>query len=200
MKKFLIVLLAVSLTLLGSSCEKDRSEEVLSTYYDFVTSSAAQTRAFEVLLDLAPEIKSNVCFVDKTFSDLIKPTEKSVANAYYEMYKEKIDSNTVKIISVEGRIRGTRNVQDYDIEADNVKIVFTYKLMNEENLVGTIEISGKLTQKEDAETKTCTSSSLIYQGKQMKDVSYTLIEKDNRYTSAIVDSKNVELRLLNAGK
>ncbi len=200
MKKFLIVLLAVSLTLLGSSCEKDRSEEVLSTYYDFVTSSAAQTRAFEVLLDLAPEIKSNVCFVDKTFSDLIKPTEKSVANAYYKMYKEKIDSDTVKIISVEGRIRGTRNVQDYDIEADNVKIVFTYKLVNEENLVGTIEISGKLTQKEDAETKTCTSSSLIYQGKQMKDVSYTLIEKDNRYTSATVDGKDVELRLLNAGK
>ncbi len=199
MKKFLIVLLAISLTLLGSSCEKDRSEEVLSTYYDFVTSSAAQTRAFEVLLDLAPEIKSNVCFVDKTFSDLIKPTEKSVANAYYRMYGENID-NTVKIISVEGRIRGTRNVQDYDIEADNVKIVFTYTLMDEKNLVGTIEISGKLTQKEDAETKTCTSSSLIYQGKQMKDVSYTLIEKDNRYTSAIVDSKNVELRLLNAGK
>ncbi len=199
MKKFLIVLLAVSLTLLGSSCEKDRSEEVLSTYYDFVTSSAAQTRAFEVLLDLAPEIKSNVCFVDKTFSDLIKPTEKSVANAYYKMYGQNID-NTVKIISVEGRIRGTRNVQDYDIEADNVKIVFTYKLMDEENLVGTIEISGKLTQKKDAETKTCTSSSLIYQGKQMKDVSYTLIEESNRYTSAIVDSKNVELRLLNAGK
>lgn len=199
MKKFLIVLLAVSLTLLGSSCEKDRSEEVLSTYYDFVTSSAAQTRAFEVLFDLAPEIKSNVCFVDKTFSDLIKPTAESVANAYYKMYGENIDG-TVSIVSVEGRIRGTRTVGDYDIEADNVKIVFTYKLMNEENLVGTIEISGKLTQKEDAETKTCTSSSLIYQGKQMKDVSYTLIEESNRYTSAIVDSKNVELRLLNAGK
>ncbi len=198
MRKTLIVLLSVLLIVFFPSCEKDRSEEVIAAYSDFITSSAGQTRAYNALLELTPEITSNIGYVDKTFSSSIMPSTKNVESAFREItddYVITVDS----IISAEGTIKGKRNVSNIEIEADNVKIVFSYTYYSD-TLIGTITLSGRLTKHESAEYISYTSCSLILQGTQLKDVSYTTDKSSNSFLSASVDGMSVELRLLNADK
>lgn len=200
MKKSLSVILMILLLLFFVSCEKDKSEEVISTYEKFCKTYMLMTPVTELFPTTQPGDGGKLGDVAISEEHM-----KSFLSAYTRYEIEDItitDETSLKfktgIITIEGDATKKTAVIKPDQEA---KITVSYKVSGEEE--------GKEAEKSNEEYKIVMSSSIDI-GEKAKSVSFALTLNGNvygtisytfegdKFTSASVDGKKVNVRLLNA--
>ena len=205
MKKVLIVLLSVLLALSFVSCESDKSEEIIANYEAF-------KKAYPVAYGAVYTLSNNATWtsatgeIDNSFSD------KSISDGSYwciaylirnltsdkYVYEDGIVSATLK----SGKLTGQRNLETkvYDVTVSDVVLEVTYKPDTSSDKTETTEfkMNGNFTKYSDGK-KNELACNLTVNNVEC-NVSYTIEYGDKtQYTSAKVNGKDVELRLLNAG-
>ncbi len=195
MKKILVILLPLLLLLSFTSCKAEGAEETISNYESFMRCSDAGERAYAATKELAPELRYGVGYVNKTFSSTSLPSAEAVAFAYAELYDKRVTVTSVE--EAEGTIHGEKKNGRTEVQAEGVKIRFTYKCEEEEGLKGEIVLSGRLVEAETASDTSYSFSSISLQGKAYEDTEFTW-DKKEKYLAATVGGRGVELRLLNA--
>lgn len=200
MKKSLSVILMILLLLFFVSCEKDKSEEVISTYEKFCKTYMLMTPVTELMPTTTPESGGSLATVEISQEHM-----KAFLSAYTRYEIEDItitDEEPLKfkqgIITIDGSETKKTAVIKPDQEA---KITVSYKVSG--------ETEGKEEEKSNEEYKIVMNSSIDIGGKN-KSVSFALTLNGNvygtisytfegdKFTSASVDGKSVSVRLLNA--
>ncbi len=203
MKKVLIVLLSVLLALSFVSCEKDKSEEIIANYEAFVK-TCPKAEAAVTTLSFNTSWYSETGKIDNSFSD----TSLSEDDYWYvatlinnlednNIYSSEIVSATLK----SGNLTGQRNLEtkETDVTASDVVLEVTYKpdASSDKTETAEFKMNGdyKKCNNDDYNEMKCdlTVNGIKY------NIAYKVVKGDNpKYTSAAVDGKDVEIRLLNA--
>ena len=184
MKKISIVLLAVLLILSFTSCEKDKSEEMISTYEKFgagfrIGDNIYRAKYKTGAIETSDYRGSSKYFVEEILIDLFN----------YDSTFEITDVTEAK-----GTIKNIEGYTDeYHLTYENCEVSYTYTY-------GTSTGSGKLTfsgsysydKKDDVETYVY---DFILNGESYK-TEYTM--KDYEFTLAKINGEDVNLSLLNA--
>ena len=208
MKKAIIVLLSVLLVITLASCNQDKSAEVAETFEEF-------TDAYVICNSLKQALNGNIKYdaTTETEADLESIHGTALRNYLEELYNDdKCDEIDVKTSSVTGKVKGT----DDNCSFSNVKIEATYtKTLNgvedKDVLTEQTEMSGSYFHEETpSETAEGETMDYVYRfnftvdGKQY-NLSYSSRyvkgldgEESYYYTSASINGKDVNLKLLEA--
>ena len=184
MKKVLIALLAVLLLLSFTSCEKDKSEEVIAAYEEYCKVCSVGSWAYASFK--YPE-SGSVNFTSLT-KDNISENQLSYCLDYLDgSWLDKVDA-------VEGSVTGTYSKTDADITFKGVKI--TYYVEGDSTTKHELTIDGtfKFTQNTDMTTGKVEANMTI-NGNAFA-FSYTV--ENSKYTAASVNGKSVDVRILNS--
>ena len=188
MKKTLLIMLAVLLLFSFVSC-KDGSEEIIAVYEEYKTTASILNYAYN-LIDF-PDSAENV-----DYTVVVKDVFSSYFNTLLEN-KLGIEEEEAKIASTSGKIVGTYKDTEVNLEFKDVEIKYTVSESEKEKsftLSGTYktEITG-----ESGKRVNSMDYNFKLNGKEYS-LSYIYNEAGKKYSSAVVNGKNVELRLLNS--
>ncbi len=189
MKKVLIAMLAVLLLLSFTSCEKDKSEEVIAALEDFYKTGNRLLSAMAVM-EIPDDETVNYEYTDATTD---------VSDSYLHAFLYNIcdvKKEVASIESVSGKVTGT---QKSGVSSDLTfsDVVVKYKLADDETvyeftLNGTCK--GSIEKKGETEIES-REFSLTVNGTQYS-WSYTM--KNEKFTAASANGKSVDVRLLNS--
>jgi len=199
MKKLSIVLLCVLLAFSFVSCEKDKSEDMVTTYENFCAGWRDADETYD-LFYTALEAASEDINIDLAATSTAVKGVSNYVKDYLGNENITVDnSETVKF--TEGKITGTKNTTSASLTFKDAK----FKVSYHENAKGwasttTLEflINGTYEYSLDEEAKTESFAYNFTVNEKTYNVSYTENSETNRYISAKVNGKDVEVRLLNA--
>ena len=228
MRKVITILLVVFLALSFVGCEKDKSEEVVKNYEDFMRTHEIENSLYSYgLLDGVDPTKKGkpANFKEEDIS------KELVRFLHSDLDNEWIDDSNITIEEVKGQYekyseRETTTSEDgktTNVEGKNtfkifdLEITYIYTDDNNKKIRRTITISGEYEDNyksksvevegntEDSYTETITCSGLEVDGTSYGNIEYTFEEFENnnvisarKLTGATVNGKNVDLRLLEA--
>ena len=185
MKKILIVLLSILLVLSFTSCEKDKSEEMLSTYEKF----AAGLRIGENIHSARYDVKQ------VTASDYTGSILYIVRDIVKDLYNYDETFTITGITEATGTIKNIEGYTDnYHIKYENIVISYTYTY-GESSGSGKLSFSGTYSRDVEDNTKTYVYD-FVVNGENYK-TEYTLNNYEE-FTSAKINGTDVNLSLLNA--
>ena len=195
MKKFLIIMLSVLLLLSFTSCEKDKSGDVIAAFEKFANEKEV---AFQVWSLFSPdESKKNI-----TTTDVDESTLSYLLAAYYDEDGDQIIGGTRKVTDASGSITVDGNKYTYDLSfsCDEYKYGESEKYRTTDFVIsGSCEYKSESVERGTGTSIITLSSDITVNGKNYK-LSYTQNGGTKKYSAASVDGTAVELRLLNAGK
>ncbi len=206
-------MLSVLLALSFVSCESDKSEEIIAVYDEYVRGNRFAQGAYYSLDDLATYEKDGYIY----YNDETTLSDNDITNRSYVGNLIRIVDG-IKSLSVTNAVAksGTIKVSSEEKETTyEMKITFTDCVIDaiytdnsgEEAKEGektTLKINGTYSclYQYDEEGKNRLSTTYSYNF-TVGDVSYKVertYDKNGTYTSAKVNGKSVDLRLINAGK
>ena len=187
MKKILIVLLSILLVLSFTSCEKDKSEEMLSTYEKF----GAGLRIGDNIHSARWEVKQ------VTASDYAGSSMYIVADIIRDFYNYDETFTVTEITEATGTIKNIEGYTDTcHIKYENIVISYTYTY-GESSGSGKLSFSGTYSRDEKDDVITYVYD-FVVNGETYK-TEYTL-NNYKEFTSAKINGTDVNLSLLNARK
>lgn len=190
MKKTLLIMLAVLLLFSFVSC-KDSSEEIIAVYEEYKTTESIVEAAYDLIGFASATVSGDT--VDYTV------VERDINPLDLDSLLESLGIETENSgISVEsgGKIEGTYKTGIIDLEFKNIEIKYTASGIDEKQ---TLKLSGTYKYEvtgESGNSVKSTDYNFKLNGKEYS-LSYSMNGAD-KYTKAIVNGKNVELRLLNS--
>ena len=205
MKKFLIIMLSVLLLLSFTSCEKDKSGDVIAAFEKF----AAEKKVADAVYSIAQNTSDETISKDSIDSSALK----GLLVAYLEN-GGKIEK--AEVTSASGTITREGNTRTLNVTIGykgyavvNETSGYSATLLDVKIAEGTLTITGSWESKlENAESAALrgegysitTRSYNIKVNDDSYDLSYTYNGLTKKFTAASVGGTGVELRLLNAGK
>ncbi len=211
MKKVLIVLLSVLLALSFVSCESDKSEEIISTYVEYIEGEKFCYSVYDSLSELYTTKKDNGSYSLAKETTIFKDT--TIENTSYisNLVKAVSDINECEIKSAtakSGKITCESENPDStsykrEVSYDSVIVDVVYTDSSEDEQSISLSINGKYSymntwEKDTYKTLSGTKShDITVNNKTYKiELSYN----SEKTTSAKVNGKSVDLRLINAGR
>ncbi len=205
MRKIAIVLCAVLLVLSMTSCQKDKSEEIISTYVEFKEGRSLSNSAYWAFDGLYTWTDNKV---DKTLTD-----GEEVTNTYYpgrilEITNGLRNYEITKAVTKSGKITGTKKG-----EADSfsetlifkdavIEVTYTDKSgkVEKKDQKATLTINGTNSYgwARNTETNISTSSNDFTVNNKTYKVTIVYDNNTSKCTSATVNGKNVNLTLVNS--
>ena len=189
MKKTLLIMLAVLLLFSFVSC-KDSSDEIIAVYEEYKTTEPIVKAAYNLIGFSSATVSGDT--VDYTV------VERDVNPLDLDSLLESLGvETTTSDISVEsgGKIEGTYKTGIIDLEFKNIEIKYTASEIDGKQ---TLKLSGTYKKENDASDSNVWNYDYSF---KLNDKEYSLsysMKGADKYTRAIVDGKNVELRLLNS--
>lgn len=195
MKRVALIILCVLLALCFTSCEKDKSDEMVTTLQNFISEKTTCNNAANVVFKTSEEDKEiNFTFTPNTElnSENLKDFIKAIEN---------YDSDDI-IITECSFISG--NEKGYILSEDLMSVDFTYS---------DVKFKAKYTYKGEYEDNEYTLSGAYWNDEDdnsyfysrdyvingiSHNVKYAISKKTNKFIEASVNKKDVNLRLLNA--
>lgn len=187
MKKILLILSAVLLLFSFVSC-KDSSEDIVAVYEEYKATEVIKNRVYGLFYFDAD--------TDGTVNYTAKIENITTSDISSLLKVLGIEETPSAIKSVSGTIEGTRK-SDIDIEYKDIEIKYTISGSEE---VKTFTLSGTYKANvPDASVKGVTNDDYSFKlnGKEYS-LSNSRISSERKYTRAVVNGKNVEIRLLNS--
>ncbi len=187
MKKILLILSAVLLLFSFVSC-KDSSEDIVAVYEEYKATEVIKNRVYG-LFNCSGGFEGTVKY---TLTE--KDTETTSLAPLFKALG--IEEEPATIESVSGTMEVTR-VSGTDIEYKDIEIKYTISGSEE---VKTFTLSGTYKANvPDASVKGVTNDDYSFKlnGKEYS-LSNSRISSERKYTRAVVNGKNVEIRLLNS--
>ena len=197
MKKFLIIMLSVLLLLSFTSCEKDKSGDVIATFEKFANEKETAYRVYTLF--------SNVNKSAITTGDVDPSSLGNLLSAYYGEDSNLAQQGTITVTTASGSVTSEGEVSSgKKLSFQNVTFSCTENRDNKEYRTTNFEISGSCECKSEPVRAAGAdiinySADVTVNGKNYK-LSYTWNGGTKKYSAASVDGTAVELRLLNAGK
>ena len=186
MKKTLLIMLAVLLLFSFVSC-KDSSDEIIAVYEEYKTTDKIMTDVYRL-------IYYDTGSGDTTVNYTVDVTKMSNEDLVDLFEKIGIEQTPTEIKSVSGTVEGTRGSGKVDVEYKNIVITYTADGIKDPQ---TFTISGTWVDKPETSDEIWSHDYSF----KLNDKEYSLSYSKNgadKYTRAIVNGKNVELRLLNS--
>lgn len=184
MKKILIVLVATLLLFSFTSCEKDKSEEVIATYEEFWKTFFIDYQVEEMIdYKVDPSTSTVNCTIS---ASTIKSGDFECALCY--ILGKDLATDSVIINSAEGTVTGTKNSKGVDLTFD-VTITYAFKGETEAKTF-TLKGTYKNSNYESFEFKFTIDGApynLSYKGSE-----------NGKVTEASVNGKDVDVRLINS--
>lgn len=181
MKKVLIVLLSVLLLLSFTSCEKDKSGEIVSTFEEFANNGLICSDA-TYLGDHGNKTEA-VNYVDKgDAKDLLADLDSK--------YKD-LDETTITLTNPAGKITKESDVTTYS----GISVDYSFPF-NGETVTGTLTVDGTYKDVTEGDIETEVYDMTVNGTKY--HVEWAKNNKTGKFVSASVNGKSVELRLLNS--
>lgn len=222
MKRLTIIALAVLIALSFVSCSKDKTEEVIKNYEDYIASSAVAKVNSGLMINYSEFAKREGGKVEKNIDDedfrlklidnlkrLVKTSENK--KKIWEEYGIPSDVYGIEIVSVtpvSGNLKGTyTDEQNYEYSLSNVVINFTYNTydkdetkLNAEPIEGVLSASIGFEKTYDYSlgVTTLDYSSITLNGTQYRDL-YIKTDPSSamRYTDVRIGGESIDLRLIN---
>ena len=197
MKKFLIIMLSVLLLLSFTSCEKDKSGDVIAAFEKFANEKETAYRVYTLF--------SSVNESDITTEDVGESSLGNLLAAYYDEDSEPIQQGTITVTAASGSVTSEGEVSSgKKVSFQNVTFSCKEYRDSKEYRSTDFVISGSCEYKSEPVRAAGASiinysSDVTVNGKNYK-LSYTWNDGTEKYSAASVDGTDVELRLLNAGK
>ena len=205
MKKAIIIILAVLLLFSFTSCNKDKTDEVVSNFVAFWDAAQRGNYVEGMFLDLMENVSSES--TNKSFS-VTFPSEDGIEQEdlenYWEMFiNDYTDSSAVSRVDydedkVTGSVSGTYT-DEYNYSLTINTVVIPYKVKDSSGEVlktGNLIISGSLSQTVSEDV-----CSYVY-NLNINGASYNCeckcSETTGEYISAVYDGKEVDIRLVSA--
>ena len=183
MKKLSIILLALLIVFSFSSCKKDKTEEVVSAYENFIKAEAVDEKAYNLFSSSLTNDNDNLNLTPTTVEGL------SALLSSLGLSEDSLSDD----ITVSGTITGSIQKGNKNLTFNNIKI--SYKVAEgdkELTLTGTYS-----NEQGDTGKARSTSYALKING---TDYAVSLkIDENGKYTSASVNGTEVDVRLINAG-
>ena len=186
MKKVLIALLAVLLLLSFTSCEKDKSEEVIAAYEEFCKAQYVSVYTY-----------GSFDYPDSGDVDIKSLTKDDVED--YNVYNCLNHLDGTKLYSVdaaEGAVKGKVSQDEKEVTYTGVKITYYVEGDSATKHELTIDGTFKCVEETGDSEAMQMESSLTINGKDFA-FSFTINNK-GKYTAASVNGKDVNLTLLNS--
>jgi hypothetical protein len=181
MKKVMIVLLSALLLLSFTSCEKDKSGEIVSTFEKFVNNALICYDA--TYLGENGNKTEAVNYVDKgDAKDLLADLDSK--------YKD-LDETTITLTNPAGKITKESDVTTYS----GISVDYSFPF-NGETVTGTLTVDGTYKYVTEGDTETSVYDMTVNGTKY--HVEWTRNTKTGKFVSASVGEKSVEVRLLNS--
>ena len=186
MKKLSIILLALLIVFSFSSCKKDKTEEVVSAYENFIKAEAVDEKAYNLFSSSLTNDNDNLNLTPTTVGDnSLRALLRSLG-----LSEDSLSDD----ITVSGTITGSIQKGNKNLTFNNIKI--SYKVAEgdkELTLTGTYS-----NEQGDTGKARSTSYALKING---TDYAVSLkIDENGKYTSASVNGTEVDVRLINSGK
>ncbi len=186
MKKILIVLLSVLLALSFISCEKDKSEEVIANYEEFCKVYKIDNTALSLFSSASTETDLKETSIDTknlssflsallSSSDITGPSAST--NFTSGSYAKKTEGDTTKVTITDAVFKVSYTIGDKNVTDEEYKISGTCVTKNPEDGTGSYDYS------------------LTING---TGYSITMSGEKGKVTSATVNGKAVDVRLLNS--
>ena len=194
MKKFLIIMLSVLLLLSFTSCEKDKSGDVIAAFEKFANEKETAYRVYALF--------SNVNKSAITTGDVDPSSLGHLLSAYYGEDSDLAQRGTITVTTASGSVTVDGNKYTYDLSfsCDEYKYGESEKYRTTDFVIsGSCEYKSESVERGTGTSIITLSSDITVNGKNYK-LSYTLNHGTGKYSAASVDGTAVELRLLNAGK
>lgn len=207
MRKIAIVLIAVLLVLSMTSCQKDKSEEIISTYVEYQDGMAFGNGAYQSCYSLLSWVDNKV---DKTLTD-----GEELKNTYYPSRILRITDGlgnieVTKAVTKSGKITGTRKSEANSFSRSLIfkdaviEVTYTDYSGEEEkkDQKATLTINGTYSYEWSENTETGASIGTYSYDFTINNKSYKVTRvndfKSSKITSATVNGKDVNLTLVNA--
>ncbi len=200
MKKVMIVLLAALLLVSFSSCEKDKSEDVIATYESFCK---VQEIAVDVPLIFSDMNVHNNAPVEKSNSDISIDSDLTYLLEAVDSKYEKI--TTLKDLSATGTVKrevseeGTTRTETWTVT--NCEVSFKYTVEGSEDYIDDkITINGTFVEK-TLGTRGSYEAEEVDASFSLNGTNYSISYATNTkpsFTRAKVNGNDVDLRLLNS--
>ena len=189
MKKLSIILLALLIVFSFSSCKKDKTEEVVSAYENFIKAEAVDEKAYNLFSSSLNNDNDNLN---------LTPTTVDGYSLSALLRSLGLSEDSLSNITVSGTITGSIQKGNKNLTFNNIKI--SYKVAEgdkELTLTGTYS-----NEQGDAGEGPATAKSTSYALKiNGTDYAVSLkIDENGKYTSASVNGTEVDVRLINSGK
>ena len=193
MKKFLIIMLSVLLLLSFTSCEKDKSGDVIAAFEKFANEKETAYRVYALFSDV-----NNSAI---TTADVDPSSLGHLLAAYYGEDDDSTQQGTITVTAASGSVTVDGNKYTYDLSfsCDEYKYGESEKYRTTDFVIsGSCECKSEPVRAAGASIINF-SSDVTVNGKNYK-LSYSYNDGTRKYSAASVDGTAVELRLLNAGK
>lgn len=183
MKKFIIVLLTVLLVFSLTSC-KDNGDELVATYEEF-------SRYYTLTIRL----RNYLGFSDEEIKNIDAFNVERIVSYYYNS-----DIDVTSVTNAVGTVKETEDGNKTTTEWKDVVIDYKYTEGSDTEKKGTLTISGTYVYESDTSRAQSTYSVNSFNF-TINNTSFTLNYRtdEGRFTTANVNGKDVNLRLLNAG-
>ena len=188
MKKLSIILLALLIVFSFSSCKKDKTEDVISAYENFIKAEAVDDKAYNLFFSSLNEDNDNLN---------LTPAEVDSYSFCLLLRSLGLSEDSLSDITVSGTITGTIQKRNKNLTFNNIKI--SYKVAEgdkELTLTGTYSNEQGDTGKGPA---TARSTSCAF---KINGTDYAVsckIDENGKCTAASVNGTDVDVRLVNAG-
>ena len=182
MKKVLIILLSLLLLVSITSCNKDKSGEVIETFEEFAN-------AGEICLQATSLINNGNVMKEDDETFVPKRDAKDLIVALDSKYKN-LDYDTIELTNEAGRITRT---SDITTSYTDISVDYSFPF-NGATVTGTLTVDGTYTLKKDGDITYETYDMTVNGTDYLVDYSYN----SNEYLSASINGKEVNVRLLNS--
>ena len=183
MKKTLLIMLAVLLLFSFVSC-KDSSDEIIAVYEEYKTTDKIITDIYRLIYYNAES--------DGTVNYSVSSVGKSdLALLFNDLG---IDQTPDEIKSASGTVKGKKGSGAAEVEYKDIVITYTVDGIEGEQ---TFKLSGTSVDKPETSDEIWSHDYSFKLNDKEYSLSYS-VDGADKYTRAIVNGKNVELRLLNS--
>ncbi len=217
MKKVLIILSVVLVVFSFVSCRKDKSEEIIKNYEDYVESRNVYTINTNLMTSYTskfPKGKVEADISNETFKDMLCHISTAFKNNRGNLWREyglSDDVKSVEIVSTtvdSGTLNGTITDDEvYEYTLSDVKVNFTYNIcdkngdkLNFEPIETVFTASMKLEHSYTNGVRTDSISSLTLNGVTYRDLYLRYDSVMGEYTDVRIEGESVDLRLINGPK
>ena len=182
MKKVLIILLSLLLLVSITSCNKDKSGEVIETFEEFAN-------AGEICLQATSLINNGNVMKEDDETFVPKSDAKDLIVALDSKYKDLDYDNDLTLSNKTGKITKASGVTSYT----GISVDYSFPF-NGATVTGTLTVDGTYTLKEDGDITYITYDMTVNGTEYLVKYSYD----DIGFLSASINGKEVNVRLLNS--